>query len=316
MPSTPPSPSPSPAPQSHGPSTEPPRAPSPSTTTPGGKRAVEDALEQLIEETATPESQPQPVAESRGLRGRVAIVTGGSRGIGRAVVTELAASGVDIAFTFLDDGGAARAEAQAVARQLRQMEVRVVVEPCDVRESGDVRAFVRHVVEELGGLHIVVNNAGTSLDRALWHMSDHEWEAVMRTNLDGVFNMLRATAPHLRAQEWGKIVNIASVHGIRPEFGIANYVASKSGLIGLTRAAAMELGPRNINVNAVAPGYIRTTSLTERVPAEVLDRARERSALGRLGDPADVAQVVLFLCSEAARHITGTVLPVDGGYLL
>ncbi|MEK9508884.1 SDR family NAD(P)-dependent oxidoreductase [Gaopeijia maritima] len=280
------------------------------------KQEVEEALEQLIEETAAPEPQPQPLMESRGLRGRVAIVTGGSRGIGRAVVTELAASGVDIAFTFLDDGGPARAEAQEVARQLRQMEVRVVVEPCDVRESGDVRAFVRHVVEELGGLHIVINNAGTSLDRALWHMSDHEWEAVMRTNLDGVFNVLRATAPHLRAQEWGKIVNIASVHGIRPEFGIANYVASKSGLIGLTRAAAMELGPRNINVNAVAPGYIRTTSLTERVPAEILDRARERSALGRLGDPTDVAQVVLFLCSEAARHITGTVLPVDGGYLL
>lgn len=280
------------------------------------KQDVEDALEQLIEETASPETQPQHRAESAGLRGRVAIVTGGSRGIGCAVATELAAVGVDIAFSFLDDGGRSRAEAQAVARRLRQMEVRVVVEPCDVRESGDVRAFVRHVIEELGGLHIVVNNAGIGIDRPLWKMSDHEWEAVMRTNLDGAFNMLRAVAPHLREQEWGKIVNIASVHGIRPEFGISNYVASKSGLIGLTRAAAMELGPSNINVNAVAPGYIRTHSLTERVAAEILDRARDRSVLGRLGDPSDVAQVVLFLCSEAARHITGAVLPVDGGYLL
>jgi 3-oxoacyl-[acyl-carrier protein] reductase len=122
--------------------------------------------------------------------------------------------------------------------------------------------------------------------------------------------------PHLRAQEWGKVVNIASVHGIRSEFGLSNYAASKAGLIGLTRSAALELGPRNINVNAVAPGYIRTTRLTDRVPAELLDRARERSALERLGDPTDVAAVVLFLCSEAARHITGVVIPVDGGYLL
>lgn len=280
------------------------------------ERAAENALEQLIEDTTLPETRAHPLATGDALRGKVAIVTGGSRGIGRAVATALAGAGVDIAFNFLDDGGASRAEAQEVARQLRQMEVRVVVEPCDVRESGDVRAFVRQVIAELGGLHIVVNNAGASLDRALWKMSDHEWEAVVRTHLDGAFNILRATTPHLRAQEWGKVVNITSVHGIRPAFGVANHVASKAGLIGLTRAAAMELGPSNINVNAVAPGYIRTPSLTARVPAEILDRAREQSALGRLGDPSDVAQVVLFLCSEAARHITGVVLPVDGGFLL
>lgn len=279
------------------------------------ERDVEDAVEQLIEEIAVPETQPQPHRLAPDLRGRVAIVTGASRGIGRAVATELAAAGVHIGFTFLDDGGRSRTEAQEVAQRLREMEVRVVAEACDVREPGDVRAFVARVVEELGGLHIVVNNAGIGLDRALWRMSDHEWAAVVRTNLDGAFHVLRATTPHLREQEWGKIVNIASVHGVRPEFGLSNYVASKAGLIGLTRAAAVELGPRNINVNAVAPGYIRTHSLTERVPAEILDRARDRSALGRLGDPADVANVVLFLCSEAARHITGAVIPVDGGYL-
>lgn len=305
---------PTPHPRSNGFGHDPTPAPT-STPDPLVERDVEDAVEQLIEETAVPETLPQPHGLAPDLRGRVAIVTGGSRGIGRAVATELAAAGVHIGFTFLDDGGPSRAEAQQVARRLREMEVRVVAEPCDVREPGDVRAFVSRVLEELGGLHIVVNNAGIGLDRALWHMSDHEWEAVVRTNLDGAFHVLRATTPHLRAQEWGKIVNIASVHGVRPEFGLSNYAASKAGLIGFTRAAAVELGPRNINVNAVAPGYIRTTSLTERVPAELLDRARDRSALGRLGDPTDVANVVLFLCSEAARHITGAVIPVDGGYL-
>ena len=120
----------------------------------------------------------------------------------------------------------------------------------------------------------------------------------------------------MREQEHGKIVNITSVHGIRSEFGISNYASSKAGLIGLTRSTAVELGRRNINVNAVAPGYIRTTRLTDGVPPEILDRARERASLGRLGDPQDVAGVVLFLCSEPARHITGAVIPVDGGYLL
>jgi 3-oxoacyl-[acyl-carrier protein] reductase len=147
-------------------------------------------------------------------------------------------------------------------------------------------------------------------------MEDLEWDVVMRTNVDGAFYFTRACAPHFREQEYGKIVNVASVHGVRPEFGIANYATSKAGLIGLTRSTAVELGPRNVNVNAVAPSYIRTTRLTDRVPAEILDRARERSVLGRLGDPQDVSSVVLFLCSEAARHITGAVIPVDGGYLL
>jgi NAD(P)-dependent dehydrogenase (short-subunit alcohol dehydrogenase family) len=120
----------------------------------------------------------------------------------------------------------------------------------------------------------------------------------------------------MRAQEYGKIVNITSVHGMRTEFGISNYSSSKAGLIGLTRSSAVELGPKNINVNAVAPGYVRTTRLTEGVSSEILDHARERSALGRLGDPRDVAGVVLFLCSEAARHITGAIITVDGGYVL
>ena len=150
----------------------------------------------------------------------------------------------------------------------------------------------------------------------MWRMSDEEWHDVLNTNLNGAFYLTRAVTPHLRRQEWGKIVNVTSVHGLHSEFGLANYSTSKAGMIGLTRSAAVELGPTNINVNAVAPGYIRTTRLTARVPAEILDMARERSVLGRLGDPQDVAGVILFLCSEAARHITGAVVPIDGGYLL
>jgi 3-oxoacyl-[acyl-carrier protein] reductase len=258
---------------------------------PGG---VNQAVEDLLDEVVT-DPQPQPLLEVGGLRGRVAIVTGASSGIGRAVAMELARSGAHVGFCFLDDGAQSRLAAQETARELRQSEVRSYFRACDVRDSRDVKAFVAEVQEELGAVHILVNNAGIGRDR---------------------FFFLRAVVPMMRADEYGKIVNIASVHGIRAEFGISNYASSKAGLIGLTKSAAVELGPKNINVNAVAPGYIRTTRLTAGVSSEILDHAREQSALGRLGDPQDVAGTVLFLVSEAARHITGAVLPVDGGYLL
>lgn len=276
---------------------------------------MHDAVEALLDEVGV-DPEVQSVVDAMSLRGRVAVVTGASSGIGRAIALDLARCGVDIAFCFLDSGSESRIEAQTVAKELRELEVRVFCRACDVRESEDVQRFVAEAGEELGGVHILVNNAGIGADRALWRMEDHEWEAVVRTNLDGAFFFTRAVAPFMRAQEYGKIVNVTSVHGMRSEFGLSNYASSKAGLIGLTRSAAIELGPKNINVNAVAPGYIRTTRLTDSVPPELLDRARERAALGRLGDPQDVAGVVLFLCSEVARHITGVVIPIDGGYLL
>lgn len=272
------------------------------------------AVDQLLEEVGT-ETEPRPALSVEGMENRVAVVTGGASGIGRAITLEMARHGVDVAFNYLDEGSQEiREQAEEVAREAEALGVSCLARACDVRDPAAVNGFVQEVVDELGGIHILANNAGVARDRAFWRMTDREWHDVVQTNLTGTFYCLRAVAPHLRAQEWGKVVNIASVHGLRPEFGLANYAASKAGILALTRSAAVELGPSNVNVNAVAPGYIRTTRLTDGVPSEVLDRAREKSALARLGDPQDVADVVLFLCSEAARHITGAVIPVDGGY--
>jgi 3-oxoacyl-[acyl-carrier protein] reductase len=280
-----------------------------------GPQVADEAVEQLLAEVVE-ETLPHPERLYDELRGTGAIVTGGATGIGRAIALELARHGVHIAFNYLDAGdGRIEADAERTANELRRM-VTVVCRQCDVRDSAAVAAFVAEADQALSGLHILVNNAGIARDRALWRMEDDEWRDVLDVNLTGAFNMIRAVAPVLRAQQHGKIVNIASVHGLRSEFGLANYAASKAGMIGLTRSAAVELGPSNINVNAVAPGYIRTTRLTNGVSPEVLDRARDRTVLGRLGDPHDVANVVVFLCSERARHITGAVIPVDGGHTL
>jgi 3-oxoacyl-[acyl-carrier protein] reductase len=278
---------------------------------------VGDAVELLLEEVVV-EPEVSPLLSGRSLRGRCVIVTGGATGIGRAVALEFARSGAHVAFCYFDhegDGKLAEA-AERTSREITQLEVRVHCEECDVRDASAVDDFVDRSIEKLGGLHVLVNNAGISRDRAIWRLTDEQWETVIETNLTGAFHLIRAVTPHFRAQGDGKIVNVSSVHAIRSEFGLANYSASKAGLISLTRSAALELGSSNVNVNAVAPGYIRTTRLTEGVPPEILDRAREKSALGRLGDPQDVANVVLFLSSELARHVTGAVIPVDGGHLL
>jgi 3-oxoacyl-[acyl-carrier protein] reductase len=278
---------------------------------------VVDPVEQLLEEISEDPSV-QPLRYGHELRGRVAIVTGGATGIGRAIAVEFARHGVHVAFNYFsyDHSDDMAHEADATARELSRLDVRAYYQHCDVRDPHQVNRFVENTRETLGGVHILVNNAGIARDRALWRLNDEQWQSVLETNLSGAFFMIRAVAPLFRKQGDGKIVNVASIHGMRSEFGLANYAASKAGVLGLTRSAALELGPSNVNVNAVAPGYIRTTRLTNAVPAELLDHARAKSVLGRLGDPQDVANVVVFLCTEHARHITGAVIPVDGGHLL
>ena len=274
-----------------------------------------EAVEELLSRVEA-EPGPAPAQGSEPPDGRVAVVTGGSSGIGRATAVAFARSGMHVAFNHLDSGETSRRMAEETCDMLRECGVRFLARAADVRDPAGAAEFIAEAHDRLGGLHILVNNAGIGRDRALWHMTDDEWRSVVDTNLSGPFYCTRAAAPYFRAQEFGKIVNVSSVHGLSSEFGLANYCSTKAGLIGFTRSAALELGPANVNVNAVAPGYIRTTELTDRVPAEMLDRARERSVLGRLGDPQDVASVILFLCSEASRHITGAVIPVDGGYLI
>ncbi len=269
-----------------------------------------------VEELVNAATEPEPLRGAASLAGQTAVVSGGSVGIGRATAIAFASAGVNIAFNWLDTGEESREAAAQLVETIEGMGVRALARPGDVRDPDDVCDFVAEAEAKLGALQILINNAGVGRDRALWRMTDREWRTVLETNLYGAFHFTRAVAPGMRARRHGKIVNVSSVHGLASEFGLANYCSSKAGLIGLTRSTALELGPSNVNVNAVAPGYIRTTQLTEQVPADILDGARERSALGRLGDPQEVASVVVFLCSEAARHITGAVIPVDGGYLV
>jgi 3-oxoacyl-[acyl-carrier protein] reductase len=186
---------------------------------------------------------------------------------------------------------------------------------CDVRDRNAVDRFVQDVKARFGAVHMLVNNAGIAMDGALWRLSVEAWSEVLATNVTGAFNCIRAVAPIMRGQHWGKIVNISAHQADRPGFGVANYAASKAALLGLTRAAAVELGPSNVNVNAVSPGFIRTERM-QMLPKEVIERAQKSAVLGRVAEPEDVAHVVAFLCSEEARHITGQTIVVDGGMSL
>jgi 3-oxoacyl-[acyl-carrier protein] reductase len=248
-----------------------------------------------------------------GMRGNTAMVTGGATGIGRAVALEFARRGVNVAFNYIDIPGRDIAE-QALLTEtaLRAFGVLVHSARCDVRNLDAVERFVERSKAELGGVHYLVNNAGIARDAAMWRLGSDQWRDVMETNVTGAFHCTQAAARLFRAQRMGKIVNIASIQAFHPSFGVAAYAASKAALVGLTRASAIELGPAGVNVNAVAPGYVRTEAL-EGLPTDVIERAKKNSVLGRLAEPEDVGNVVVFLCSPEARHITGQVIFVDGG---
>jgi 3-oxoacyl-[acyl-carrier protein] reductase len=242
------------------------------------------------------------------LVGKKAIVTGGSLGIGAAIARELARQGADVAINYRRHD----AEAKQVVAEIQAGGRRGLAVQADVASFTDADRMVTQVVAEFGGLDILVNNAGINRDAVIWKMTEEQWDEVLDTNLKGYFNYCRAAVPIFREQKSGKIVNVTSINGLRGKFGQTNYSASKAGIIGLTKALAREMGKSNVNVNAVAPGLIETDMVRD-APQQVLDAALAEIVLGRLGKPDEVAAVVAFLCSDAARHITGEVLRVDGG---
>ncbi len=262
------------------------------------------------------QEQPRPKRLAETVQGRVAVVTGGATGLGRATALEFAQQGIAVAFNYLDlPDRDVSAQALLTETELRGLGVPVFCARCDVRDHEEVERFITHVRERLGGLHYLVNNAGVAHDGALWRLSPEAWQEVLDTNVTGTFNCIQAVARHMRSQRYGKIVNVSSHQAFRPGFGVANYAASKAALIGLTKSAAVDLGSSNVNVNAIAPGFVKT-ELLAKLPREVLERAEHESVLGRVAEPEDIARVISFLCSEAARHITGQVIVVDGGLTL
>jgi 3-oxoacyl-[acyl-carrier protein] reductase len=242
------------------------------------------------------------------LEGKVAIVTGGTRGIGRAIVLDLAANGADIILNFRKSDDLAK----ELAKTISDMERRAMVVQADVSSFEDAQAMVQSVLEDFGQIDILINNAGMNWDGVVWKMSEEQWDRVISVDLKGTFNYTRAVTPIFREQGAGKIVNITSINGLRGKFGQTNYSAAKAGVIGFTKACARELGRFSVNVNAIAPGLIETEMVKE-APEKVREMALAEIVLGRLGLPEEVAYVVTFLCTEKARHITGQVIQVDGG---
>ncbi|MDP9347824.1 MAG: 3-oxoacyl-ACP reductase FabG [Gemmatimonadota bacterium] len=243
----------------------------------------------------------------RRLEGRTALVTGASRGIGRAVALELGREGAQVVVNYLRFEEAASAVSEEIARKGGK----ALVIRANVGDPGEVRSMVDQVIEECGQIDILVNNAGVTRDRTLRKLTDVDWLDVININLNSVYFCTSAVVPVMTERRYGRIVNIASFVAQAGNFGQTNYAASKGGMIAFTKAAALELAKYGITVNVVAPGFIRTEML-DQMPQEVLERVRSRIPLGHLGEPADVARAVAYLCIEG-DYVTGQQINVNGG---
>jgi 3-oxoacyl-[acyl-carrier protein] reductase len=245
------------------------------------------------------------------LAGRVALVTGGSRGIGRAVCLHLAEAGAAVVVNYAGNAQAA----EEVVAHITQKGGQALAVQADISRADEVTKLFDTVLDTYGKLDILVNNAGITRDNLLIRMKEEEWDAVLNTNLKGVFHCIKAAARPMMKQRYGRIINISSVVGVTGNAGQINYVAAKAGVIGMTKTAARELASRNITVNAVAPGYIET-DMTSQLPEDVKTQLYNQIPLGRLGQADDVAKVVVFLASEDSAYMTGQTLHVDGGMVM
>ncbi len=241
------------------------------------------------------------------LDGKAALVTGASRGIGRAIAVELAREGAKVAVNYQSSD----AKAQAVVDEISKLGGTAILAKANLADRESARAMVKNVAEELGGLDILVNNAGITRDRSLRKMTDEQWEEVIGTNLNGYFYTTSAAIPIMTEGNFGRIVNISSMNGQIGAFGQANYSASKGGIIAFTKTAALELAPTGITVNTVSPGFTETDMFAE-VPEKVQESIKKRIPMGRFGQPAEIAKAVSFLITDG-DYITGQQINVNGG---